>query len=163
LKGLEATVIAYSELENLNTIGAEYYGRAYVADQLRLQSAPFPLDTLGRLCSLITDGDHGVADYQDDGVPFILSENVKEGWVDTGSVRYISEKHHRSLTRSRIRPGDVLVTKTGVYFGKSAVADEGLGEANTIAHVGILRIDADVDPYVMSTFLNCRYGQSHPQ
>ena len=89
-----------------------------------------------------------------------LSENVKEGWIDGGSVRYISEKHHRSLARSQIRSGDVLVTKTGVYFGKSAVVDEQLGEANTIAHVGILRIAADLDPYVLSTFLNCRYGQT---
>jgi type I restriction enzyme S subunit len=112
------------------------------------------------LCTLITDGDHGVADYQVEGVPFILSENVKEGWIDIGSVRYISERHHQSLAKSKIRSGDVLVTKTGVYFGKSAVVDEQLGEANTIAHVGILRLGAGHDPYVLSTFLNCRYGQT---
>lgn len=160
MKGLEVTVLPSSELENLVTVGAEYYGSAYVADQLRLRSASFALATLGELCSLITDGDHGIADYQEEGVPFILSENVKEGWIDTKNVRYISEKHHRSLSRSQIRSGDVLVTKTGVYFGKSAVVDEQLGEANTIAHVGVLRLAADLDPYVLSTFLNCRYGQS---
>ncbi|MBR2686642.1 MAG: restriction endonuclease subunit S [Aquamicrobium sp.] len=160
MKGLEVTVLPFSELENLLTIGAEYYGRAYVSDQLRLQSGPLPLATLGELCTLITDGDHGVADYQDHGVPFILSENVKEGWIDIGSVRHISEAHHQSLARSKIRSGDVLVTKTGLYFGKSAVVDEQLGEANTIAHVGILRIAAGHDPYVLSTFLNCRYGQT---
>jgi len=160
LKGLEVTVLPFSELENLLTIGAEYYGRAYVADQRRLEAAGFSLATLEEVCTLITDGDHGVADYQEEGIPFILSENVKEGWIDTGGVRYISQRHHNSLARSKILNGDVLVTKTGVYFGKSAVVDEQLGEANTIAHVGILRLAAGHDPYVLSTFLNCRYGQA---
>lgn len=160
LKGLEITVLPCSELENLTTIGAEYYGNKFVRDQLQLQSGSLPLKTLEEMCTLITDGDHGVADYQSEGIPFILSENVKEGRIDTSNVRYISEKHHNSLARSKFRSGDVLVTKTGAYFGKSAVVDAQFGEANTIAHVGILRLHKGHDPYALSTFLNCRYGQA---
>jgi type I restriction enzyme S subunit len=160
LKGLEASIIPYSALENLQTIGAEYYDRTYVEDQNRLRSGRYQLATLGTLCTLITDGDHGVADYQDAGVPFILSENVKEGYVDINKVRYISNEHHNYLAKSKLKDGDVIVTKTGVYFGKSAVFDSQIGEANTIAHVGILRLREKTDPYFVSTFLNSRYGQS---
>ena len=160
LKGLEASIIPCSSLENLQTFGAEYYNRRYVEDQTRLRSGGHKLATLGTLCILITDGDHGIADYQDVGVPFILSENVKEGWIDFSSVRSISREHHNALKRSAINDGDVLVTKTGVYFGKSAVFDGQMGEANTIAHVGILRLSKSLDPYFVSTFLNSRYGQS---
>jgi hypothetical protein len=101
-----------------------------------------------------------VADYQDDGVAFILSENVKDGWIDTGELRYISDRHHATLPRSRLRAGDILVTKTGVYFGKSAVVPENFVEANTIAHVGIIRLKPGFDPIYVSTFLNSAYGRS---
>jgi hypothetical protein len=160
LEGLEATVLLSSRLENLATIGSEYYLRSFVEDQRRLRSCGAALERLDVACSLITDGDHGVADYQDDGIPFILSEDVKEGWIDVSDLRMISEAHHGTLKRSQIKSGDVLVTKTGVYFGKSAVFDGQLLEANTIAHVGILRPKGHINPYLLSTFLNGRYGQS---
>lgn len=128
--------------------------------QAVLRSSSLKSDTLSSLCSLITDGDHGVADYQEEGVAFILSENVKEGWIDTKKLRKISRKHHSKLAKSSLKKGDVLVTKTGVYFGKSATVDETLGEANTIAHVGILRPKSTITPLYLSTFLNSAYGQS---
>lgn len=160
MEGLEATVLSLSDLENQLTIGSEYYLTSFVEDQHRLRSSGLALEPLSYACSLITDGDHGVADYQEDGIPFILSENVKEGWIDISSLRKISEAHHGRLKRSQIRANDVLVTKTGVYFGKSAVFDDQLKSANTIAHVGLLRPKKHVNPYVLSCFLNGRYGQS---
>lgn len=160
MEGLEASILLNSDLENLQTIGSEFYRREYVEDQEQLRSSGLELEQLSDACSLITDGDHGVADYQDEGVPFLLSENVKEGWIDTSSLRKISEAHHRLLRRSQIKQGDVLVTKTGVYFGKSAVFDLAMSDANTIAHVGILRPKRHIDPYLLSTFLNSRHGQS---
>jgi hypothetical protein len=160
LKGLEGSVIRVCELENLLTLGSEYYSPLYVQMQATLQSSHLSKDTLSSLCSLITDGDHGVADYQDEGIPFILSENVKEGWIDVSQVRRISRRHHSALARSSVKAGDVLVTKTGVYFGKSAVVGASLGEANTIAHVGILRPKATISARYLSTFLNSKYGQS---
>lgn len=138
--GLAISIIPCSELENLQTIGSEYYLPDYVAKQQRIRSCGAPVETLGGISKLITDGDHGVADYADEGVKFVLSANVKEGWIDTRDMRFISERHHRTLSRSSLKAGDVLVTKTGVYFGNSAVVPQGFGEANTIAHVGIVRL-----------------------
>jgi len=85
---------------------------------------------------------------------------VKEGWIDIGSLRFISPEYHKTLPRSRLRPGDILVTKTGVYFGKSAVVPEEFNEANTIAHVGIIRLKPGFDARYVSTFLNSKYGYS---
>lgn len=51
------------------------------------------------------------------------------------------------------------MTKTGIYFGKSAVVPVGFPEANTSAHVGVLRIgDSSINPYFLSTYINCKYG-----
>lgn len=57
-----------------------------------------------------------------------------------------------------MHPGDIVVTKTGVYFGKSAVIPESIPEANTIAHVGKITLKPQYNPYYVSTFLNCKYG-----
>ena len=57
-------------------------------------------------------------------------------FIETAKCRYITEEKNRELKRSCLHPGDIVVTKTGVYFGKSAVIPESIPEANTIAHVG---------------------------
>lgn len=160
MEGLAITVFRLSCLENLLTFGSEYYLPEYVSRQTAVRSAGKRVWKLNEISEIITDGDHGSADYQDDGVPFILSENVKAGWIDTSDVRYISREHHDKLPRSKLRPGDVVVTKTGVYFGNSAVIPAAFGEANTIAHVGKITLKKGFDPYYVSTFLNSLYGYS---
>jgi len=160
MKGLEISEIKLSELQNERTIGAEYYSPRYRDPDLELRSAQFELPTLRESCSKITDGDHGSAEYDDSGVPFILSEAVEEGWINSGSCRFITPEYAAKLSRSELRAGDVLVTKTGVYFGKSAVVPSSFDGANTIAHVGILRPKKGLNPWYLSTFLNSSYGQA---
>lgn len=158
--GLAISIMPLSKLENLQTIGAEYYLPDYVAKQDRVRSCGAPIKTLADISKLITDGDHGIADYVDEGVKFVLSANVKQGWIDTHDMRSISVVHHASLGRSSLKEGDILVTKTGVYFGNSAVVPHGFGDANTIAHVGIIRLKEAYDPTYVSTFLNSTFGYS---
>lgn len=160
LEGLEANETLFSELENEITIGSEYYSPAFVKPFATLTASKLQIKSLRDCCSLITDGDHGSADYVDDGVTFILSEAVKNGWIDIKACRQISERHSRTLKRSQLKKHDVLITKTGIYFGKSAVVTDEFVGANTIAHVGIFRPKDDVDPYYLSTFFNSRYGYS---
>ena len=140
------------------TIGAEYYAPTLLDAFARIVGSGLPTKYLSDCCSLITDGDHGSADYQETGVPFILSEAVNEGWLSTDKFRYISESHSATLQRSELHPGDVLLTKTGVYFGKSAVLPDSISVANTIAHVAKLVVKKFVNPYYLSTFFNSTYG-----
>lgn len=160
LKGLEVSEVRLSILENEMTIGSEYYGPTYLIPVNRLHKSKYSIKPLSLICKLITDGDHGSADYAASGVRFVLSEAVTEGWVASSKCRFITSQHANTLKRSELKFGDVLVTKTGVYFGRSAVVEPWLEGANTIAHVGILRLSADVDlnPYFLSTFLNSKYG-----
>lgn len=158
LEGLEISEIPLSALENEQTIGAEYYAPEYLRPFEHLLASSHDKKTLRQLCSRITDGDHGSADYADSGIPFVLSEAVRDGWIRSDVCRFITAKYADTLARSRLRKGDVLVTKTGVYFGKSAVVPDSLDGANTIAHVGILRPNKTVDAYYLSTFLNSKFG-----
>lgn len=160
LEGLEISEILLSDLENELTFGAEYYSPAFLFPFNKLINSKVVIKSLSDCCSLITDGDHGSADYVDDGVTFILSEAVKNGWIDAECCRQISEQHAKTLKRSQLKKGDVLVTKTGIYFGKSAVVTDEFIGANTIAHVGVVRLRSGINPYYISTFFNSIYGFS---
>ncbi len=160
MKGLEISEILLSDLENGITIGAEYYSPAFLKPFFKLISSGLEIRYLSDCCSLITDGDHGSADYVDKGITFVLSEAVKNGWIDASSCRKISVKHAKTLKRSTLKKHDVLVTKTGIYFGKSAVVTDEFVGANTIAHVGLLRLKSEINPYYLSTFFNSNYGYS---
>ncbi len=119
----------------------------------------YPSKRLDAVCPLITDGDHSAPNYKDNGVLFLLSESVQNGYIDDSIYRYISPETHAFLSKSALKEGDVLVTKTGICFGKSAVVPVGFPEANTSAHVGVLRIgDSSINPYFLSTYINCKYG-----
>ena len=157
MDGLDFQEIKKSELENEFTIGAEYYGKKYVESisVVKRQKKTIPL---GQMWILATDGDHGSPDYQESGVLYLLSECVKEGYIEKAKCRYITEAKNRELKRSCLHPGDIVVTKTGVYFGKSAVIPESIPEANTISHVGKITLKSQYNPYYVSTFLNCKYG-----
>ncbi len=90
-----------------------------------------------------------------------MSESVKEGYIDKNICRYISTKLHSQLSRSKLEPRNVVLTKTGVYFGKSAVVPDNFPIANTSAHVGKFVVKEDIiNPYYLSTFFNCEYGYS---
>ncbi len=159
MEGLEATVIRLKKLENNFTIGSEFYSKFYVSIIDCIEKCQYPKLKLESICSLITDGDHNAPDYKDNGIKYLLSESIKSGYIDDSIYRFISPNIHKALAKSALKENDVLVSKTGVYFGKSAVVPCGFHEANTSAHVGILRIsDNDVDPYYLSTFINCQYG-----
>ena len=157
MDGLDSQEVRISELENEFTIGAEYYGKGYVAAANAVRKCAKTLP-LGTMWELATDGDHGSPDYQESGVLYLLSECVKEGYIEKAKCRYITEEKNQELKRSCLHPGDIVVTKTGVYFGKSAVIPESIAEANTIAHVGKITLKPQYNPYFVSTFLNCKYG-----
>lgn len=159
LEGLEVTEVKLHKLENNFTIGSEFYSKFYVHLMDIIGKCHYPSKRLDAVCPLITDGDHSAPNYKDNGVLFLLSESVQNGYIDDSIYRYISPETHAFLSKSALKEGDVLVTKTGIYFGKSAVVPVGFPEANTSAHVGVLRIgDSSINPYFLSTYINCKYG-----
>ena len=157
LEGLECTEILLSELENNFTIGSEYYLKKYInAAKLVIRHGNYK--TLNDISKIITDGDHGEQIFEDTGVLYLLSESVECGYIKIDKCRYISKDKHENLKRSCLRYGDVVLTKTGVYFGKSAVIPPKITEANTSSHVCKISLKSGYNPYFVSTFLNSDYG-----
>jgi type I restriction enzyme S subunit len=68
-------------------------------------------------------------EYAEQGVPFLRSQNVRPNRYDAEGLKFISKQFHRRLEKSALRPGDLVVVRSG-SVGVSCVIPEHLIEAN---------------------------------
>ncbi|MFE7047994.1 restriction endonuclease subunit S [Streptomyces californicus] len=69
------------------------------------------------------------ARYVSDGIPFLRSLNIKRGRIDFSSLKYIDQTFHDELSKSQLRPGDLVIVRTGDP-GTAAVVPEDIGPLN---------------------------------
>ena len=66
------------------------------------------------LTKLIADGTHVTPVYVEKGVPFLRITDVEGDSINWEQVRYISQKEHKELTKTRKgQLGDILLSKNG--------------------------------------------------
>jgi type I restriction enzyme S subunit len=68
-------------------------------------------------------------EYVEEGIPFLRSQNVRPNRYDAEGLKFISEKFHQQLAKSTLRPGDIVVVRSG-SVGVSCVIPDQLPEAN---------------------------------
>lgn len=76
---------------------------------------------------------------QKDGIPFFRSECVTDNGFNPKGMNYIHEQAHQQMSRSEIKPGDLLMTITG-NIGRVAVAPSEFETANINQHIARIRI-----------------------
>jgi len=104
----------------------------------------FPMSLLENLTTRITKGEspewQGFT-YQESGPTFVRSENVLWGELDLSRQTYIPTEFHKKLTRSQLKPGDVLINLVGASIGRSCVVPTDIGEANVNQAVAVISPD----------------------
>ena len=85
----------------------------------------FPILKLGELSELITKGAspswQGYS-YTEDNTQtlFVTSENVREGYMDFSSIKYVEDAFNEKQKRSMIQKGDYLINIVGASIGRAA-------------------------------------------
>lgn len=85
----------------------------------------FPILKLGELSELITKGAspswQGYS-YTEDSTQtlFVTSENVREGYMDFSSIKYVEDAFNEKQKRSMIKKGDYLINIVGASIGRAA-------------------------------------------
>lgn len=102
----------------------------------------------------------GKSVYVDKGVPFIRSQNVRKGKLDLEAVSYITPLLHEKMSRTHVRPLDVLLNITGASIGRSAWTPSNFRQANVNQHVCIIRTDNWVNAEYLSWWLNSSHIQN---
>jgi len=112
------------------------------------------LTPLAKECEHITKGStpttFGYSWAKSGGFLFLRSECVREGCFSLEGAEHISTAAHRSMARSVIKGGDVLMTITG-YIGRSCRYPKSMPEANINQHIA--RIRPRVDSQLNADFL----------
>ena len=80
-------------------------------------------------------------------------------YISNSDIKYLSLSQNREILRSQLKKDDVLLTITGVSYGKSAVVTDGFVGTNINQHSVKMTV-RNIAPYFLSTFLNCKYGYS---
>lgn len=95
------------------------------------------------IVSLITKGSspswQGVK-YVDKGILFITSENVRDGYLDLKSPKYLEPKFNNLQSRSILKKGDILTNIVGASIGRTAEYNLDFCDANVNQAVAIIRL-----------------------
>lgn len=119
----------------------------------------FPVACLKELSSLITKGAspswQGFS-YTDDESQtlFVTSENVREGYVDISSPKYLEDGFNEKQKRSVLKNGDFLINIVGASIGRAAKFDINK-KANINQAVALVRLaDERISDMYLLTYLN---------
>lgn len=162
MNGLEATEIKLSEiLEDSFRIDSEHFKKEYLKNIETIKEYPAGFVSLGECITSITGGATPLgAEYLDSGVGFVRVQNVMYNYMDDSDMAYISETDDLELKRSKLKADDVLLTITGVSYGKASVVTKKFEGCNINQHsVKISFKDDTFSPYFLSTFLNAKNGK----
>ena len=98
-------------------------------------------------------------EYLATGIPFLRSMNVRPFRFEPCNLKFISSQFHHTILKSRLRPGDVAIVRSG-NSGVACVIPESLPEANC-SDLVILRPNKDLDSTYACVFMNSTAAQAH--
>ncbi|PGM61421.1 type I restriction endonuclease subunit S [Bacillus cereus] len=109
---------------------------------------------LGDIAEEITVGFVGsmTSEYKDWGIPFLRSLNVKQYKVNLNSVKFVNREFHQKLKKSALKPGDVVIVRTGKP-GTATVIPDWLEEANC-SDLVIVRPGNNLDSNFLAAYIN---------
>ncbi|MBW8843749.1 MAG: restriction endonuclease subunit S [Burkholderiales bacterium] len=96
--------------------------------------------------------------YVEAGVPFLRSLNIQPFRLNYSDLKYIPESFHDAIKKSKLRPGDVAIVRTG-YPGTACVIPADLPDANC-SDLVILRPGPELNPHYIAAIFNSSFGQS---
>ena len=99
------------------------------------------------------------AEYPEEGILFLRVQNIMPNYISDSDIKYLSLSQNQEILRSQLIKDDVLLTITGVSYGKSTVVTDEFVGANINQHSVKMTV-RNIVPYFLSTFLNCKYGYS---
>ena len=110
--------------------------------------AHWEVKRIKNLCTFVTSGSRGWAEYySDEGPIFLRIGNVESGSIDLNidEVRHVAPPRGSEGERTRVKPGDVLLSITAL-IGAVAVVSDDFPEAFVNQHLALIRLsNSDVD------------------
>lgn len=106
----------------------------------------FAMLKLSDICEKVVVGHVGSTSkyYCDEGIPFFRTQNVGLDGLNTHELKYITEEFHKSLKKSQIMSGDILLSRVVTDEMRVAIVPEEITKANC-ANVIVVRPSKKLD------------------
>jgi type I restriction enzyme, S subunit len=100
--------------------------------------------------------------YLNHGIPLIRSQNVLMNKLVLDDVAFIPEETNKTMSRSQVKTGDVLLNITGASLGRVTYVPRQINRANVNQHVCRIRLTGKfaIGEYV-SYYLSSEQGQKN--
>ena len=110
------------------------------------------------------DGNHGelhpkASDYVATGIPFVMANNLSDGFVDLSQCAFITEKQAKTLRKGFARPDDVLLTHKAT-LGRTAIVPEGYEYIILTPQVTYYRVHKGLSNVYLRYYFESNYFQS---
>lgn len=92
------------------------------------------------------------SEYTPHGIPFLRSQDIEPYRINLSEITHISEDFHQRLQKSALKPGDVVIVRTGKP-GTAAVVPDSLKVANC-SDLVIVRPSRELDSRFLAYYIN---------
>jgi Restriction endonuclease S subunits len=161
LRGLEASELKLSEIENGLRIDAELYKKELVFFEQKIKTLQY--STLGEEVRLIKKGifDIKAECYSDTGIPFVRISNLKNCVIDTSDIVYIPEEENFKNLSTCLKRDDIILSKTA----NAAASLVNLEICNTSQDTVAIKLkdNSRLNSHFIVIFLNTKYGLKQMQ
>ncbi len=156
---LDASVTFFSEL--VERLDAEYYKPEYLNID-KLLAKGLPLGDISKTFDLQSNGSFKqiftiLNDGNDKNIPYIRSGNVGNFFIKKNDLSFISSEAHNKLKKTHTKLGDILMARKGKIGGATIITKDD-GNYNSNDNVTNIKIIEGINPFYVTTFLNCKYG-----
>lgn len=98
-------------------------------------------------------------EYQTEGVLFVTSENVLDGFIDVSSPKYLPIEFNDKIKNSQLQNGDILINIVGASIGRCAVYNLSVEFANTNQAVCVFRPNNENDSDFIAYYIQLEHTQ----
>lgn len=92
-------------------------------------------------------------DYQNEGMLFVTSENVRDGRLDILTPKFLPIEFNQKVKKSQLRNNDILINIVGASIGRCCLYSSNYTYANINQAICLLRVKSDVLPQFIAYYL----------
>lgn len=148
------STVAKSATSTTFRLDAEFYRPEY----LQFEKATASGDPMSNVVQRIIHPVEITRVYVDEGIRILMAQNIRPNRLEMAYAVYMPKAVQPVLAKNRLRPGDVVMTRSGANFGDTAPFFGESEDVYACADCLVIR-PSNISAGYLATFLNTRIGR----